>query len=126
MALNGKVSKLNEVIKEMKFVQKKSAFQKGERDLVIRMELITGKVVEMRVKDKTISDLISTLRECGMEQPYKSFAVEDLVGTMGTGYQAVVVRLNDKRGSSEQYMIPYNIQSMLETIHEFQTSKKTK
>jgi len=117
--LNGTVSKLNEVIKgELNFHQKKSLFNKKETDTFVKMELISGRVVLLRVNDKTILDLIRTLQECGMEKPIASFQIEELMGNSGTPYIAVVVRLKDKKQTIDQYMIPYKVQSILETLYD--------
>jgi len=125
--LNGKISKLNEVIKDMNFIQKNGVFNRKEKDLFVQMVLISGRVTELRVKDKTIIDLIRTLTECGVENPVTSFQIEELIGKdSGSPYTAVVVRLADKKQTSEQYIIPFKVQSILETLYDNKPMNKDK
>ena len=45
--------------------------------------------------------LIKTLKDCGVENPIKSFQIEILVSDNANEYHAVVLRINDKKETAK-------------------------
>jgi len=113
----GTKSEYNNVVKEIKFISKKVRKSK-DKNILVRMELTNGHVCEIYANRAEV-DLISTLKGVGIEQPITSFEIEKLQAE-GTGveYHAIVLRIADKRNTWKVYMIPFETQSIIETLLE--------
>lgn len=124
--IQGKESKLQKVVKGIRFDKKKNRYDKKNIRYVVRLELIDEKTTcEIDVKDRTIIDLLRTMRENGVAEPVKSFKVETLTNTeTGSTYEAIVMRVNNVRETIEQYFIPFNILEVMGILLE--NTKKDK
>jgi hypothetical protein len=114
--LNGKKSPYNEVVKEIRFATKKFN-KRSAKQVFVKLALTNGHIAEIPASRLEV-DLIKTLKECGNEKPITSFQIETLQSDNATEYNAVVLRIADKAETVKQYMIPYETQSIIETLLE--------
>ena len=122
--LNGKKSNYNEVVKEIRFVTKRFS-KRSPKQVFVKLELENGHIAEIGATRAEV-DLIKTLKDCGIEKPIRSFEIEILTSDNATEYPAIVLRINDKKETAMQYLIPYTSQTIIETLlDEKAKAKKT-
>jgi len=112
--LNGKKSHYNEVVKEIRFITKRFS-KRSPKQVFVKLELANGHIAEIGATRAEV-DLIKTLKDCGVEKPIKSFEIETLTSDNATEYNAIVLRIADKKDTAMQYMIPYTTQTIIETL----------
>lgn len=89
------MSNYNEVLKGTpKFISRVSK-KTGKRNYYIKVELTNGKDTEI-FADKEVFDFIEVAKDCGIEQPIKSFDIQErLSEKTGEKYTALILKTFD-------------------------------